>query len=71
MPDLLPHPLQSLVTADVPLTPENVRPGYLAMLVVGILIVATVILMRSFVKHFRRASEPWEGEEDHDPHDAN
>jgi hypothetical protein len=37
------------------------------MLVVGILIVATVILLRSFLKHFRRASEPWPGEKDDDP----
>jgi hypothetical protein len=58
--------LLGLVTADVPLTRENVRPGWLAMLVVGILIVATVILMRSFLKHFRRASEPWPGEKDDD-----
>jgi hypothetical protein len=67
MPVLLPHLVQSLATADVPLTPENVRPGWLAMLVVGLLIVATVFLMRSFVTHFRRASEPWEGEEDDVP----
>ena len=66
MPDLLPQLVQSLVTADVPLTRENVRPGWLAMLVVGILIVATIFLMRSFVKHFRRASEPWEGEGEDD-----
>ena len=55
--------LLGIGTADVPLTPENVRPGWLAMLVVGLLIVATVILLRSFLKHFRKASEPWEGEE--------
>jgi RsiW-degrading membrane proteinase PrsW (M82 family) len=55
--------LLSFATEDVPLTPENVKPGWLAMLVVGILIVATVLLLRSFVKHSRRAAEPWEGEE--------
>ena len=33
--------LLGVVTAEVPLTPENVRPGWLAMLVVGLLIVAT------------------------------
>jgi RsiW-degrading membrane proteinase PrsW (M82 family) len=55
--------LLGVITADVPLTPENVRPGWLAMLVVGVLIVATVFLLRSFVKHYRRAAEPWEGEE--------
>ena len=52
--------------ADVPLTPENVRPGWIAMLVVGLLIVALVVLLRSFVKHARRASEPWPGEKDDD-----
>ena len=59
MPDLL----RGLASADVPLTPENVRPGWLALLVVGILILATVVLLRSFVKHSKRAAEPWEGEE--------
>ena len=66
MPDLLPRLVQSLAAAEVPLTRDNVRPGWLAMLVVGILIVATIFLMRSFVTHFRRASEPWEGEGDDD-----
>jgi hypothetical protein len=56
----------AVATQDVPLTPENVRPGWLAMLVVGLLIVATVILLRSFVKHARRAREPWPGDEDDD-----
>jgi RsiW-degrading membrane proteinase PrsW (M82 family) len=56
----------SIATADVPLTPENVRPGWLAMLVVGILIVASVLLFRSFVKHTHRASEPWPGDDDHE-----
>ncbi|MGI9084165.1 MAG: hypothetical protein ACR2FE_02600 [Aeromicrobium sp.] len=56
--------LLAFAAADVPLTPENVRPGWLAMLVVFLLIVATAILMRSFVKHSRRAREPWPGDED-------
>ena len=59
--------LLGIATADVPLTPENVRPGWLAMLVVGLLILATFILVRSFLKHFRRASEPWPGENEDDP----
>ncbi|MGH3474743.1 MAG: hypothetical protein ACRDOT_07520 [Aeromicrobium sp.] len=59
--------LLGVVTAEVPLTPENVRPGWLAMLVVGLLIVALVVLLRSFVKHARRAAEPWPGEKDDDP----
>jgi RsiW-degrading membrane proteinase PrsW (M82 family) len=58
--------LLGVVTADVPLTPENVRPGWLAMLVVGLLIVALILLMRSFVKHSKRAAEPWPDEKDDD-----
>ena len=59
--------LAGLVAADVPLTPENVRPGWLAMLVVGVLILAVFLLARSFLKHTRRASEPWPGEKDDEP----
>ena len=58
--------LLGVATADVPLTPENVRPGWIAMLVVALLVVALVLLMRSFVKHSRRAAEPWPGEKDDD-----
>jgi hypothetical protein len=60
------HLLGSIATADVPLTPENVRPGWVAMLVVFILIGALIILMRSFARHARRAREPWPGEKDDD-----
>ena len=59
--------LRGIGTADVPLTPENVRPGWLAMLVVGLLILATFFLVRSFLKHFHRAAEPWPGEDDREP----
>lgn len=59
--------LLGVTTAEVPLTPENVRPGWLAMLVVGILILATVVLLRSFLKHSKRAAEPWPGEKDDPP----
>lgn len=58
--------LLGVTTAEVPLTPENVRPGWLAMLVVGILILALVVLLRSFIKHAKRAAQPWEGEKDND-----
>ncbi len=56
--------LLALVSEDVPLTRENVRPGWLAMLVVGVLAGATIILMRSFLKHTKKAAEPWPGDED-------
>ncbi len=57
----------ALVAAEKPLTPENVRPGWIAMVTVLALIVATAFLARSFLKHSRKAQQPWEGE---DPSDA-
>jgi hypothetical protein len=59
----------ALATAEVPIDQQHVRPGWIAMLVVGLLILATVVLMFSFVKHARRASEPWQGEKD-DPNSS-
>jgi hypothetical protein len=55
--------ITAFVSADVPLTPENVKPGWLALGVVAVLCLATFFLARSFMKHARRASEPWPGEE--------
>jgi hypothetical protein len=55
--------ITAFVSADVPLTPENVKPGWLALGVVALLCLATFVLARSFLKHARRASEPWPGEE--------
>jgi len=50
------------VTADVPLTKDNVRPGWLAMGIVALLGVAVVVLIRSFIKHAKKAAEPWESD---------
>lgn len=54
----------ALITAsDTPLPPEDYRPaGYVAMVIVGILIVATYFLLRSFIKHAHKAKQPWEGD---------
>jgi hypothetical protein len=56
--------IAALVSADVPLTPDNVKPGWLALGIVALLCLATFFLARSFMKHTRRASEPWPGEDD-------
>ncbi len=55
--------ITAFVSADVPLTPENVKPGWLALGIVALLCLATFFLARSFIKHTRRASEPWPGED--------
>lgn len=54
--------LTSIATADVPITKDNVRPGWVALGVVAALGVALVLLIRSFVKHTRRAAQPWDGD---------
>ncbi|MCW2750157.1 MAG: hypothetical protein JWR83_1267 [Aeromicrobium sp.] len=59
---MTPYAFAALVSAEKPLTPENVRPGGLAFLVVMVLCVAVFFLARSFLKHSKKAQEPWEGE---------
>lgn len=53
----------AFVTADVPITRDNVKPGWVALGIVFALGVALVFLLHSFAKHARTASEPWEGED--------
>lgn len=54
--------LATLVAREKPLDPNDVKPGYVALLIVILLCVATYFLLRSFVKHTRKASQPWEGD---------
>jgi len=54
----------ALAGAEKPLTPENVRPGGLALIMVLALCVATFLLARSFLKHSKKAQQPWDGEDD-------
>ncbi len=58
--------LAAAVTRDKPLDPNDVKPGWVALGIVVILIVATFFLCRSFLSHSRRAQLPWDGE-DADP----
>ena len=51
------------MTADVPITPENVKPGWVALGIVAAMGLGLVVLIRSFIKHSRVARKPWEGEE--------
>lgn len=55
-----------LVTSDYPpIDWRHSQPGFTALIVVGVLFVVVALLFRSFLKHARKAREPWEGE-DHD-----
>ena len=51
-----------LAASEKPLDPNDVKPGWLALWIVILLCVATFFLLRSFVKHTRKASQPWEGD---------
>ena len=58
--------LAALVAAEKPLTPENVKPGWIGLVTVLALCVATYFLARSFLKRSRKAQQPWEGEDPSD-----
>ena len=53
-----------LTASEKPLDPNDVKPGWLALWIVILLCVATFFLLRSFVKHTRKARQPWEGDTD-------
>jgi len=50
-------------TRDKPLDPNDVKPGWVALGIVVILIVATYFLCRSFLAHARKAQKPWDDED--------
>ena len=52
----------AVLAAEKPLDPNDVKPGWLALWIVILLCVALFFLLRSFVKHTRKASQPWEGD---------
>ena len=52
-----------LSAANPPIDWRNVEPGFTALILVGVLFVAVALLWRSFLKHAKKAREPWEGED--------
>lgn len=53
----------AFVTADVPITRDNVKPGWVALGIVAAMGVGLFFLLRSLSKHEKIARRPWEGEE--------
>jgi hypothetical protein len=49
--------------ANPPIDWKHSQPGFTALIVVGVLVVAVGFLWRSMLKHVRKAKEPWEGDE--------
>lgn len=52
-----------LAAANPPIDWHQTRPGYAGLIVVLVLFAAMAFLVRSFLKHARKAREPWPGEE--------
>lgn len=53
----------AFVTADIPITRDNVKPGWVALGIVAALGVALFFLLRSLSRHEKIARQPWEGED--------
>jgi hypothetical protein len=51
-----------LLTVQSQLDWQNSRPGFAALIVVALLALAVALLLRSFLKHERKAREPWDDE---------
>lgn len=62
-------------TRDTPLDPNDVKPGWVALGIVVLLCIAVFFLCRSFIRHAKKAEQPWEGESADakrtTPHDRN
>ena len=58
--------IELLSAANPPIDWRNAQPSFMALIVVGVLFAAMAVLVRSFLKHARRAREPWEGEDEGD-----
>lgn len=52
----------AFVSAEVPITRDSVKPGWVALGIVAALGVGLFFLLRSFAKHAKVASQPWDDE---------
>lgn len=51
-----------LVASEKPLDPNDVKPGWVALGIVALMCLATFFLILSFIRHTRKANQPWEGD---------
>jgi divalent metal cation (Fe/Co/Zn/Cd) transporter len=51
------------LAAEPAFSKEDVKPGWVALGIVAILCVATYFLVRSFIRHAKKAQQPWQGED--------
>lgn len=52
-----------LTASNPPIDWGHAEPGFTALILVVVLFVAMGFLVRSFLKHAKKAREPWEGED--------
>lgn len=50
-------------TRDKPLDANDVKPGWIALGVVVLLCIATYFLAKSFLRHSKKALQPWDSED--------
>lgn len=62
--------IELLTATPTPIDWRNGEPGFTALIVVGVLFLSMALLWRSFLKHAKRAREPWEGEDEQDERSA-
>ena len=58
------YAIAAFVSAEPAFTKEDVKPGWVALGIVAALCVATYFLARSFLRHAKKAQQPWDGEPD-------
>jgi divalent metal cation (Fe/Co/Zn/Cd) transporter len=57
------HAIAAYVSAEPAFSKEDVKPGWVALGIVVALCVATYFLARSFLRHSKKAQQPWDGED--------
>lgn len=53
----------AFVSAEVPITRDNVKPGWVALGIVAALGVGLFFLLRSLARHTKVALQPWDSDE--------
>lgn len=55
-----------LSAANPPIDWRSSDSGFTALILVVVLFISVALLWRSFLKHAKKAKEPWEGEDEGD-----
>jgi hypothetical protein len=58
------YAIAALAAKEPAFTKDDVKPGWVALGIVVLLCIATYFLARSFLQHARKASQPWQDEDE-------